>query len=42
VLGVTRLDREDVTPTLGAVLKERDDIARAAAMLEDIFGEDGG
>lgn len=37
ILGVTELDVEEIRPTLGAVLKERDDIARVGADLDHIL-----
>lgn len=37
ILGVTELDVEEIRPTLGAVLKERDDIARVGADLHHIL-----
>jgi MoxR-like ATPase len=37
ILGVSQFNEEEVLPTLGAVLKERDDIARVGADLEQIL-----
>lgn len=37
ILGVSQLNEQEVRPTLGAVLKERDDIARVGADLEHIL-----
>ena len=37
ILGVSQLSEDEVRPTLGAVLKERDDIAQVGAELEHIL-----
>jgi MoxR-like ATPase len=41
ILGVNHLDAEEIRPTLGTVLKERDDIARVAAELPQILRATG-
>lgn len=39
ILGLSSLDPDDVVPTLGAVLKERDDIAQVVGMLDEIIAD---
>ena len=42
LLGIERLERETIEPTLGSVLKDRDDLTRVRGCLTDILSDEHG